>query len=190
MCTTQLQVSEETNRKCQAYWSWVRNNSECPFVFWETHSCHLQKQQALLSVTLSECFFFFLNYIYVMGQGVVCVLHLVAARRKLCGVRFLLPSSCGYQVCRLVWQCLSTHVLGVFFLLVCFTVPIFWKFWSLTYINVFVWWDANGSLGADIKWGSEPPDVGPWLQTGNAFLTTSAPSLAPSMSALEFCELF
>lgn len=75
MCTTQLQVSEETNRKCQAYWSWVRNNSECPFVFWETHSCHLQKQQALLSVTLSECFFFLffkLHLCYGAG-GCVCL---------------------------------------------------------------------------------------------------------------------
>lgn len=65
-------------------------------------------------------------------------------RGQLCGVRFLLPSSCGYQVCRLVWQCLSTCVLGVFFLLVCFTLPTFWKFWSLTYISVFVWWCAYG----------------------------------------------
>lgn len=50
--------------------------------------------------------------------------------------------------------------------------------------------EVVGSLGADIKCGSEPPDVGPRMQTGNAFLTTSAPSLAPSLSALEFCELF
>lgn len=87
----------------------------------------------------------FLNHMYVMGQGVMCAMHMVAARRQLCGVHFLLPSSCGYQVCRLVWQCLSTRVLGVFFLLVCFTVPTFWKFWSLTYISVFVWWCAYGS---------------------------------------------
>lgn len=57
MCTTQMQVSEEINGKCQVPWSWVRNDFECPLVFWETNFCHLQEQQALLSVTISEWFF-------------------------------------------------------------------------------------------------------------------------------------
>lgn len=79
MCTTQMQVSEEINGKCQVPWSWVRNNFECPFVLWETNFCHLQEQQALLSFTVSEWFFglfvCFKSHVCYGAGGFVCLVH-------------------------------------------------------------------------------------------------------------------